>query len=53
MSEQLLETSGADVLSSRKKVRKTVQGGVIHPLPLYVRGLNSNKMNKHVKKDSQ
>ena len=56
MSEQLLETSGADVLSSRKKVRKTVGGGgggVNPPRPLHVRGLNSNKMNKHVKKDSQ
>ena len=30
-------------------------GGAIHlpPPPLYVRGLNLNKMNKHVKKDSQ
>ena len=38
MNEQLLKTSGADVLSSRKKVRKTSWGGgggggggVIHP----------------------
>ena len=35
-----IETSGADVLSSRKKLRKTLGGGGWHrPPPLYVRGL--------------
>ena len=34
-----IETSGADVLSSRKKLRKTLGGGGIHLPPLYVRGL--------------
>ena len=38
MNEQLLKTSGADVLSSRKKLRKTSSRGDIQP-PLYVRGL--------------
>ena len=38
MNEQLLKTSGADVLSSRKKLRKTL-GGWYRPHPLYVRGL--------------
>ena len=39
MNEQLLKTSGADVLSSRKKLRKTLysRGGVGG---LYVEGLN-------------
>ena len=32
MNEQLLKTPGADVLASRKKLRKTSQGGGIHPL---------------------
>ena len=32
MKEQLLKTSGADVLCSRKKLRKTLCGG-IHPPP--------------------
>ena len=46
MNEQLLKTTGTDVLSSGKKLRKTVlAGGGIHllpspPPPLYVRGLN-------------
>ena len=41
MNEQLLKTSGADVLSSRKNIRKTLKGGgILPPLPLYVRGLN-------------
>ena len=35
-----IETSGADVLTSRKKLRKTLGGGGWHPPPpLYVRGL--------------
>ena len=44
MNEQLLKTSGADVLSSRKKLRKTLwegRGGAIYPHFLYVRGLIS------------
>ena len=53
MNKQLLKTPGADVLSSRKKLRKTYGGVPSTPPPLYVRGLNLNKMNKHVKKDSQ
>ena len=32
MNEQLLKTPGADVLASRKKLRKTSEGGAIHPL---------------------
>ena len=43
MNEQLLKTSGADVLSSGEKLRKSLGGGDIHhrspPPPLYVRGL--------------
>ena len=40
MNKQILKTSGADVLSSRKKLRKTLGGGGIPPLPpLYIRGL--------------
>ena len=41
MNKQLLKTSGADVLSSMKKLKKNPGGG-IHPLPshLYVRGVN-------------
>ena len=42
MNEQELKTSGADVLSSSKELRKTGAyggGGGIHPPPLYVRGL--------------
>ena len=35
MNEQLLKTSGANVLSSRKKLRKILRegGGVVHPPP--------------------
>ena len=42
MKEQLLKTSGADVLSPRKRLRKTLLGDGIPPPPppLYVRGLN-------------
>ena len=32
IKEQLLKTSGADVVSSRKKLRKTLGRGGIHPL---------------------
>ena len=44
INEQLLKTSGADVLTSRKKLRKP-DGGSIHPHPhppplLYVQGLS-------------
>ena len=36
------------------KTKKNLMGGVPSTSPpLYVRGLNLNKMNKHVKKDSQ
>ena len=34
MNKQLLKMSGAVVLSSRKKLRKTLWGGGIHPSPL-------------------
>ena len=47
MNEQLLKTSGADVLSSKRKLSKTLGGGGgggIHPL-LYVRGL---KLRTHL-----
>ena len=44
MNEQLMKTSGADVLSSRKKTQKNLMrgggGGDIPPPPLYVRGLS-------------
>ena len=33
MNEQILKTSDADVLSSKKKLRKTLSGGGIHPPP--------------------
>ena len=38
----VLKTSGTDVLSSRKKIRKALWGGGrgIQPPPLYVRGFN-------------
>ena len=42
MNEQLLRTSGADVLSYRKKTQKNVMGGRVAstlPNPLYIRGL--------------
>ena len=39
MNEQPVKTSGADVLSSRKKTEKNRMGGGIHPR-LYVRGLS-------------
>ena len=45
--EQLLKTSGADVLSSRKKFPKTSEGGDNHPppppTPFYVRELRTKK----------
>ena len=49
MNEQLLKTSGADVLSSRKKLRKTLWGGVTSttPLPLYVQGFKDASLNNH------
>ena len=42
MNEQLMKTSGADVLSSGKKTQKSLMGGGgdIPPPPLYVRGLS-------------
>ena len=36
MNEQLLKKSGADVLSSRTKLRKTLGGGIHRPLPPYL-----------------
>ena len=36
MNEQLLKTSGADVLSSRRKLRKTLRGGIPTPPPPYL-----------------
>ena len=41
LNEQLLKTLGANVLSSRKKLRKTLQegGGGIHPQPCTSEGL--------------
>ena len=42
MSKQLLKTSGTDILSSGRKLRKPLAGGGWHPLPLYVRGLKYN-----------
>ena len=55
MNEQLLKASGTDVLSSRKKLRKTLRligggGGGIHP-PLYVRGLKFVTINNNVNYD--
>ena len=42
MDKQLLKTSGADVLSSRKKLRKTLfEVDIPHPHPLYVQGLTA------------
>ena len=45
--EQLFKTSGADVLSSGKKFRKTSEGGDNHPSPppspLYVRELRTKR----------
>ena len=47
MNEQLLKTPGIDVLSSKKRLRKTLWGrGGIHP-PLYVRGLKFIKVNNN------
>ena len=45
----VLKTSGTDVLSSRKKLRKALWGGGggggggIQPPPLYVQGLNDHR----------
>ena len=36
MNEQLLKKSGADVLSSRRKLRKTLGGGIHNPSPYLV-----------------
>ena len=48
MNEQLLKTSAADILSSRRKL-EILRGGGIHPLPLYVRGLSMKcDMNNHL-----
>ena len=49
MNEQLLKTSGTDVLSSRKKLRKTLWeggGGRASIPPLYLRGLTC--LNYHI-----
>ena len=54
MKEQLLKPSGADVLSSRKKLRKPYgegEGG--HPPPaLYVRGLRDTQLKTHTVRKS-
>ena len=34
MNEQLLKTPGTDVLSSRKKLEKTLEGGTTPPPPV-------------------
>ena len=53
MNEQLLKTSGANVLSSRKKLRKTLWGVTFtasppppYPPTLYVQGLKNRKILK-------
>ena len=50
MNEQLLKTLGANVLSSRKKLRKTLWGVTFTPTPhpptLYVQGLKNRKILK-------
>ena len=52
MNEQLLKASGTDILSSRKKLRKTIQlmrgGG---RTGMYVRGLKFVKINNNVNYD--
>ena len=42
MNKQLLKTSGAEVLSPRKKLRKTLWGDAPPPPSLYVRALSHN-----------
>ena len=37
INEQLLKTSGFDVLSSRKKLQKTLEGGQLAPPPPHLR----------------
>ena len=52
MNEQLLKASGTDILSSRKKLRKTIrlmQGG--GRTGMYVRGLKFVKINNNVNYD--
>ena len=46
MNKQLLKTPGADVLSSRKKLRKTLWGGAIHLPPPLVRPKVKFKQNE-------
>ena len=52
MNEQLLKASGTDILSSRKKLRKTIRlmrGG--ERTGMYVRGLKFVKINNNVNYD--
>ena len=49
MNEQLLKTSRADVLSSRKKLRKTLGGFASTPTPLYVGGLKKETHDCNVR----
>ena len=55
MNKQLLRMSGADVVSSRKKLKKSL-GGSIHPPPpppttsLYVRGLRMTDKGEKITK---
>ena len=48
MNKQLLKPSGADVLSSRRKLRKTLWVGSIHPTPTTP---NSRKLRANYKKE--
>ena len=48
MKEQLLKASGADVLSSGKKLRKTLWRGGIHP-PLVRLRVNSHGLVHYIK----
>ena len=47
MKEQLLKTSGADVLSSRKTHKNLIGGGIHPPPPLYVQGFKGTSLNNH------
>ena len=52
MNKKLLRTSGADVLSSRKKLKKKLTGVVSTPppKPLYVRGLRMTDKGEKITK---
>ena len=49
-NEQLQKTSGAYVLSSRKKNQKSLMGGGWQPPPLYIRGLKRVTKINHCRK---